>query len=227
VEGIVRTIPADAVLIRALEFGSILRENLEVPVLPRPLLGADGYLGLDAIDGYCVTFDFLHEQLRIEKPGSPSEMELVSSNSVRMPAPGPSGHLRSLNCDVDGIRATAFIDSGAQVTIGNPQLAAALLDQDVAKHVNIASLPITGVTGGRMQGQVTSIGRIRLKSITFAAEAIVIADLQVFDLWRLSQTPAVLIGMNYLRKFAQVSVDYRFKEFRFELADRTFSSRYA
>src|SRR5262249_27106094 len=151
----------------------------------------------------------------------PSEFEVVSSSSVRMPAPGPAGHLRSLNCDVDGVRATAFIDSGAQVTIGNPRLAAALLDRDVGKHVDIGSLPITGVTGGQMQGQVTSIEHIRLKSMTFAAEAIVIADLQVFELWQLSQTPAVLIGMNYLRKFAQVSIDYRVKEFLFELSDRS------
>ena len=45
-----------------------------------------------------------------------------------------------------------------------------------------------------------------------------IADLQVFDLWGLSQRPALLIGMNYLRQFARVSIDYALKEIRFDLA---------
>jgi hypothetical protein len=42
--------------------------------------------------------------------------------------------------------------------------------------------------------------------------ALVIADLQVFDIGGLSRKPALLIGMNYLRQFAKVSIDYRIKE---------------
>jgi hypothetical protein len=47
---------------------------------------------------------------------------------------------------------------------------------------------------------------------------IVIADLQIFRLWGLSDTPALLIGMNFLRQFSQVSIDYGRKELRFEMA---------
>jgi hypothetical protein len=46
----------------------------------------------------------------------------------------------------------------------------------------------------------------------------VIADLQVFDIWGLSPKPALLIGMNYLRQFLIVSIDYGLKEIRFDLA---------
>jgi hypothetical protein len=40
----------------------------------------------------------------------------------------------------------------------------------------------------------------------------------VFDIWGLSNRPALLIGMNYLREFASVAIDYRLKEIRFDLA---------
>jgi hypothetical protein len=46
-----------------------------------------------------------------------------------------------------------------------------------------------------------------------------IADLQIFELWGLTKTPALLIGMNYLRSFSRVSIDYGREEFRFEMAD--------
>jgi hypothetical protein len=78
---------------------------------------------------------------------------------------------------------------------------------------------ITGLTGGRVEGRVTAIEEVRLKVVTFRIGFIVIADLQIFDLWGLSQTPALLIGMNYLRQFSRVTVDYGRKELLFELAD--------
>jgi len=43
-EGVVRAVLADTVLIRALSFGSITRSHLVVPTLSRSLLDADGYL---------------------------------------------------------------------------------------------------------------------------------------------------------------------------------------
>jgi hypothetical protein len=40
----------------------------------------------------------------------------------------------------------------------------------------------------------------------------------VFVIWGLSRKPALLIGMNYLRQFARVPIDYRIKEIRLDLA---------
>src|SRR5262249_6385537 len=135
-----------------------------------------------------------------------------------VPAAGPYGHLRAFNCDVDGVRATAFVDSGAQTTIGNFPLVNALR-QSGQSHPDLASIMITGVTGGSLEGRVTAIEQVKLKSVSFKIGFIVIAGLQIFDLWGLGQTPAVLIGMNYLRRFNRVTVDYGRKEFFFELAD--------
>jgi hypothetical protein len=46
----------------------------------------------------------------------------------------------------------------------------------------------------------------------------VVADLGIFSTWSLADEPALLIGMNYLSRFSQVTVDYKLKQFHFELA---------
>jgi predicted aspartyl protease len=217
VEGIVRTIPAGTVLARSLSFGPVEKSDLMLPTLPRALIGCDGYLGLDVIDGYSVTLDFFRRALRVDYPAPLVDVRLVSSKLARVRASGPYGHLRSVNCDVDGVSATAFIDTGAQVTIGNPALLSALRRAG-ASHADLGSLPVTGVTGGSIDGEVTAIEQVRLRSVSFKIGYIVIAGLQIFELWGLSDTPALLVGMNYLRRFNRVTVDYGRKEFLFELA---------
>ena len=52
---------------------------------------------------------------------------------------------------------------------------------------------------------------------------IAIADLQVFDIWGLNDRPALLIGMNWLRHFKRVEVDYGRKDFRFEIGSANFN----
>ncbi len=50
--------------------------------------------------------------------------------------------------------------------------------------------------------------------------ALVVADFEVFKIWGLSRTPALLIGMNLLRSFAKVSIDYGRKEIGFGVGQR-------
>jgi len=224
VEGIIRTIPALTVPVRTLSFGAIEKRNLELPILPRVLLTADGYLGLDAIGEHSVTFDFDRRYLTVEDsraiiPVSDEQAVIdykgsTTQSTVR--AVGGYGHLKSFQCEVDGVPAAAFLDSGAQVTLGNSRLAAALTEKN-SHLIEMGTVPITGVTGGEVQGRVVSVDRIRLADVSFRAKAMVIADLGIFETWSLADQPALLIGMNYLSRFSQVTIDYALKQFRFDL----------
>lgn len=216
-KGIVRSLTTQTVAVRELSLGSTRRAHLQLPVLPRAMLGADGYLGLDTIDGTRVTFDFKQRALEIGEGHSHASSFLLRPNETRVRAFGSGGHLRAIDCAVDGVRASAFIDSGAEVSVGNSALLAALLEHH-ATQVEDGSLVLTGVTGGQVLGRVTTIDHLQLQELEFSNCPLVIADLQVFDLWQLSERPALLIGMNYLRRFARVAIDYGLKEIRFELA---------
>jgi predicted aspartyl protease len=223
VEGIIRTIPADTVHVSNMSFGTVVHEQLNLPVLPRALLGADGYLGLDAIDNHSVTFDFKRHVLKIG--GSHAENDSLSwPRMTTVSAQGTSGHLKSFNCRVDGVSAIAFIDTGAQVTIGNSALAGALREVGIRNRER-GKIPITGVTGGLLEGRVIAIEKVRLGDLNFLTPVMAIADLQIFDIWGLRDTPALLMGMTFLRTFSEVTVDYGRKEFRFELAELAAAAR--
>jgi len=226
VEGIIRTIPAVTVPVRSMTFGAVERRNLDLPVLPRALLGADGYLGLDVIGEHRVTFDFDRHDLTIEESHlelSAGETQAIIDNKgtaqrSTIHAVGSYGHLKSFQCDVDGVASAAFLDSGAQVTIGNSRLARELRDRN-SQLIELGTVPITGVTGGQVMGEVVSIEKIRLADISFKAKVMVIADLAVFETWSLADRPALMLGMNYLSRFSKVTIDYALRQFHFELAD--------
>jgi predicted aspartyl protease len=217
-DGVVRSVFADTVSIRTLSFGSITRRHLVVPTLSRSLLDADGYLGLDFLDGHRVTFDFKNHVLQVSEPRAKFSASWARENEARIPASGSSGHLQALDCTVDGIPATAFIDSGAEVSAANAPLLAALARRNPT-FGEIGTIRLIDITGGEILGKVAMVNKIQLTAaLTFIDCPLVIADFLVFDVWGLRQRPALLIGMNLLRQFGRVSIDYGLKELRFDLA---------
>lgn len=217
VQGVVRTVTTRLVAIADITFGSLTRRNLSMPILSRTLMGADGYLGLDAVDGARVTLDFKNQELVVGSSMTTGFIRINRPDEVLVPVAGRMGHLRSLNCRADGVSTTCFLDTGAEISVGNSQLFTALLQQN-PRYAVLGMLPITGITGGVIMGKVIRLNRIRLHSVTFSDAVVAIADMQIFDVWDLSGQPALLIGMNWLRQFEKVSIDYRLKEIRFNLA---------
>jgi predicted aspartyl protease len=224
VEGVIRTVPADTVKVAQLVVGPVTRQNLSVPVLPRSQLMADGYLGLDVIDGYRVTLDFKNSELLLSEPFHlPRHLMLLGGwirpDEMMVPVVGRFGHLHAFDCAIDRVRAVAFVDTGAEVSVGNSKLFDALAGNDPS-YVRQDAIPLTGVTGGIVAGRVTTLKHVRMNALSFENGNVAIFDLQIFDLWGLSDRPALLIGMNWLRRFSSVSIDYGRKELRFDLAKR-------
>jgi hypothetical protein len=189
-----------------------------VPTLSRSLLDADGYLGLDFLDGHRVTFDFKNHLLQVSEPRARFSAAWVRENEARIRASGSSGHLQALDCMVDGIPATAFIDTGAEVSAANEPLLAALARRNPS-FGDMGSIRLIDITGGEILGKVAMVKTIRLTAaLTFTDCPLVMADFLVFDVWGLRHRPALLIGMNLLRQFGRVSIDFGLQEFRFDLA---------
>jgi hypothetical protein len=201
-----------------MKFGSITKRHLMMPTLSRSLLDADGYLGLDFLDGHRVTFDFRNHLLQVSEPRTRFSANWVRENEARIHASGSSGHLQALDCMVDDTPATAFIDSGAEVSAANEPLLAALARRKPSLG-EMGSISLIDITGGEILGKVVMVNKIRLTAaLTFSDCPLVIADFLVFDVWGLRQRPALLIGMNLLRQFGRVSIDYGLQELRFDLA---------
>ncbi|HVZ30121.1 MAG TPA: aspartyl protease family protein [Asticcacaulis sp.] len=223
IDGVVRQIPADLVKVDSLNYGPFALTNARVPVLPRQYLLVDGYLGLDAIADSRVTFDFHHHLMHIDPPGSRQRSLASDGDTIRVVMHGSQGRLSAKHCWVDGVPAAAFVDSGAEVSMGNSALLTALQARRV-RFQDLGPIVLTGVTGGETQGEVITTNSIRLQEMTVENSLLAISDTASFAAWGLADEPALLLGMNFLRQFDRVTIDYRRGEVRFELseANRTY-----
>lgn len=214
--GIVRTVRAETVDVALLSFGAMTRSNLNLPVLARSQLAADGYLGLDMLDGNRVILDFAQRQLAVIDPLPVVLSVYHAPDVIVLHGQGSGGHLRTTTCSVDGIPVRAFIDTGAESSMGNEALYRTLVASNPS-YLSARTVALTGLTGGTAIGHLTAPREVRIGRATLTDCPIAIADLQVFDIWGLNDRPALLIGMNWLRHFKRVEIDYGRKDLRFEV----------
>jgi hypothetical protein len=215
--GIVREIPTDTVALPRLEAGGIAARDLRLPILPRAWLQADGYLGLDVIDNHRVSFDFAKNRLELNDPVLSLFAGYARPDESVLSAGGRSGKLRTADCRVDGVATTAFLDTGAEVSVGNTQLYKLLAEQG-AQFRPAAPMMLTGITGGNLPARALSIAEAKLGGFDLSTDGLAIADLPIFERWGLTNTPALFVGMDFLRRFSRVSIDYGRKQYRLELA---------
>lgn len=218
VEGVVRSVTVPTVRIAAMAFGERIIEDVHLPVLPRAWLMADGYIGLDMLAHAVVTLDFRHNQLTVERSRNAWLASMPMFNGNVIPAGGPDGHLRVLNCRVDAVPAVVFIDTGAEVTVGNIPLWTALREGADEYQTGLRTVSLSGVTGGEITGAVADFKRIKIRDVIFTNGTIAFADMHIFRLWNLTDRPALLVGMNFLRQFSRVSIDYGNKALMFEVS---------
>ena len=193
--------------------GSNTEKDVLMPVLPKAAIGADGILGVDRLRNQRLKLDFKRRQLTVEK----SHYEDLPAFTSSVPARQRSGQLTIVDADLGGIRVDAFLDSGAERTIGNPALLnLAVLRNPTSKFYET---PVISVTGKTLPGQIALLPVLRLGHVRLVDIAITFADLHVFQIWGL-QTPAVLIGMDALTVFDSVTLDFGRAEVWFELGPR-------
>ena len=178
----------------------------------------DGYLGLDVLDQRRVIFDFRAGTLTVTEAQGFFSSPWAHGNEAVVRTLGTSGRLRASNCRVNGVRAAAFVDTGAEVSVSNPALYVALQRHAANRQVLHGEVGLYGVTGRKVIGLDINVDEIRLDRLELTYTELVVAGLEVFDLWGLSNEPALLIGMDCLRRFSRVSIDYGRWELRFDVA---------
>ena len=112
-----------------------------------------------------------------------------------------------------------MIDTGSQVTIGNEALRKKLLDRDL---VNVAQkVEIESVTGEKIMGDYMFVRELDIGGMTLKNLAIVFADAHTFKQLGLDRKPALLLGMNAIRAFKKVSIDFANRKFRVVLPEES------
>jgi len=196
-----------------LQFGARTSRGVTLSVLPGASLAAPGMLGLDQLEGARLTLDFHHELVTIDEGGP--ELTGGGGNAFRMRARRRDGQLTLVDANLAGIPVTAFLDSGAQDTIGNM----ALRELAITRYplVPVQQVPIVSVTGQTITADFADLPSFRIGGVTLPNWPIAFADLHIFRMWDLTRTPAILIGVDVMSRFDTVCLDFRRDEVAFRL----------
>ena len=215
VHGIAGAESAELATVRRLAVGSVVSQNLTLPVLDRSRLGVDGLLGVDILKGRRMSLDFQDNRFEISASGQGMEIGRGTNTRIRgdtdpieVPAAYREGQLVILDAQVADVRVAAFIDSGAQVTVGNLALRDAVVRTKPEFGVRLAPVPLISATGQTAMGQFAPLPTLRLGGMQINDVLGVFAQLHIFDLWKLSDRPAILIGVDVLRHFRDVTLDF-------------------
>ena len=202
----------DTVRIPSLGIAGRKTAPIIAPALPAQYLGASGLLGLDTLKGRRIVMDFAHHRLSIMASG---EHEASDPDTIVVTARSRYGQLVLVDADVDRTPITVIIDTGAQNTIGNGALRRLLAKRN--RKLDFFKSELIDVTGGRLPADIAAVGRIRIAGLIMENVVVAFADAHPFQRFGLTDRPAMLLGMDTLRGFRRVSVDFAQKKVRFLL----------
>ena len=202
--------PANTVMVPTLTLAGQTTRDINAPALQQAYLGGHGLLGIDTLKGRRVVMDFAKRTLSVLRAG---EREDYDPDTIVVTARSKFGQLVLVDADVDGTPITVIIDSGAETTVGNAALRTLLSKRN--RKMQFFKTDIIDVTGGRLGAEYASVGRIRLAGITIENAVIAFADAHPFKRYGLLNKPAMLLGMDTLRSFRRVSVDFAQRKVRF------------
>jgi predicted aspartyl protease len=192
------------VLIPALEVGGRSIRGINAPALERRNIGAEGILGVDTLQTQRVSFDFARRQMTVTL--SRKREEVWPDDTIVITAKNRLGHLVMVDAAVDGEKVWVILDTGAETTIANSVLRRKL--ERRGKLLETWPIELQSVTGGRMAADQSMMRKIRLGGVDVNNLPVAFADVHPFKKLGLTKRPALLLGMDALRLFERVSVDF-------------------
>jgi predicted aspartyl protease len=176
-------------------------------------MGADGILGVDSLRSQRVEFDFKANRMSVVPAAQIAAFQATDPQTIVISAKRKSGRLVITNAKVDREAVRAVLDTGAQITIGNEALRRRLMrTRGIAQPGG--NVEIRSVTGEQLPGDYMVLTRLEIGGAVLRNVAIVFADAHSFKQLGLDRRPAMLLGMNALRAFDKVSIDFANKKLR-------------
>jgi len=195
----------------SLTVGKRSRANMTVSVLPRSLLRMDGVLGLEWLGRASVLLDFLRHKMVVGE-GLPLSDDRTVAVKSRLTRNG----LMLIDAFIPDQRLVAFVDTGSTTTVGNLPLLKAARD---AKAIvgELSDTELRSVTGQMLPAQATIVSRLMLGKLTLRNIPLLIGQVHTFDYWGFRDEPAIVIGIDILKKFQSVAIDSKRGEVRFRV----------
>lgn len=181
------------------------------PTLDAYNIGGDGVLGIDSLADQRVLFDFRHGTMRMS-PSSGDDMA-SGQDTIIVRARRRLGRLVFTSAWVDGVKTAIVIDTGSEISLGNPALRQRLVRSRGAPH----TVGLQTATGEKITADIVSVDTLELDMMRLSGFELAFADASVFHALDFDRTPAILLGMDALRVFSSVAIDFPSRRIRFVL----------
>lgn len=196
-----------------IRLGRSERRAIRAPVLPEDSLGATGFLGTDMLAGHTVVLDFARNRMQLDRSTRIAAQADSARGDIVVNGRSRFGQLILTDARIRGIKVYAIIDTGAQYSVGNPVLRRLLLGQRPIREQG----RIVGVAGGSIPCEAGVVPRINFGEMRLANMPLLFADAATFHRLEVDTVPAILVGMDMLRGFGRVAVDFGRREVRFRV----------
>jgi len=184
--------------------------RIHAPLLAAGNIGADGILGIDSLRAQRLLFDFAARTLSITSAAGRDDPDLDGAIVIR--AQRREGRLVITDAAAERQHVSVVIDTGSQLSVGNAALAAVLDRRGQLER--IGPIDLVSVTGDTLRGELAIVRELRLGDAMITSLAVIFAEAHTFRRLGLDRGPAILLGMNGLRSFDKVSIDFEHKKLR-------------
>jgi len=187
------------------------QHTIVAPALEARNLGALGLLGIDTLAKHQVTIDFEKGLMAVRPSVKRGAFSRRDPNEIIVTAKSVFGQLIVTDAYYGTTRIQVVLDTGSQVTMGNSALRKRV-GRNAPKPQRIL---LTSVTGDQTLADYTRVPDIMVGKLRFGEMPVAFADVTPFERFGLTKRPALLLGMDSLRSFRRVEIDFPNRQVRF------------
>jgi predicted aspartyl protease len=206
-QGITGGASVPTALVDRLESGALVMERRRLAVANASVIGTDGILGADGMDGKVIMVDFKKDRVRVLDASRHAPPLILT----RIPARIRSQRLLMIETFVDNHKVAAIIDSGGHQTLGNLALYRKLGLKPI-ENSPLHAAEVVGATDARQKGEKRPIRNVRMGGLRIARLHVTFGDFYIFGVWGLEDSPALIVGMDLIGMLDVFGVDYMRRE---------------
>jgi hypothetical protein len=204
VRGVTGSATVPMIRVDRMEIGDLLLEPARLPIVPDVFGGAEGVLGTEGLGDQRIVIDFRNDSITIRR----SKREQPGPGFETLPVTLMRDRLLVAEVFIGRVRTRAIIDTGAPDSLGNNALLAALKRQAAEG----SETEIVGVTLDVEQGNRVRVPAIQMQGVQVRGAVLTFSDVHIFQHWRMTREPAVMLGMDVLGVLDQLIIDYRTRQ---------------
>lgn len=203
-----------------LRCGALLQMSPRLAVGTRTgLAGLDGLISASVLDQNRVLMNFRGDRMTIGRSRARGRSDFTTEHSVPFRSPQGAGfqNLIIVDASVNGRPVAAIVDTGAQSSIANTALIAAVGGQPMQTPDGSRTRPVQSATGAVAEARMMVVRDLNFGPLSLERVPVLVGDFHTFALWGLADRPAMLLGVDLLGAFESVAIDFKRRDLTFEI----------